>query len=190
MNKKDDQTENLRMVPVIEYIDDISFDMKYSTTDNFTGKVIYDFSQPWLRYGTVKKLLYAQSLFREKGFRLKIWDAFRPIKAQFVMWEVYPNDDFVADPTKGFSNHSRGNTVDITLTDMNGVELKMPTGFDCFEDMAKYDYSNEENRETAQNALMLREIMIKSGFRPSTTEWWHYGDTDVYPVDKDFLPSK
>ena len=59
---------------------------------------------------------------KEKGYRLKIWDAFRTVEAQFVLWEVYPVDEFVADPNKGGSSHNCGNTVDVTVIDENGNE--------------------------------------------------------------------
>ena len=180
--------ENDEIVSVAKYIDDIFVQLKYSTTDNFTGKVIYNFSNAYLRYGTVKRLQKVQSALKEKGFRLKIWDAFRPVYAQFVMWEAYPDDDFVADPTTGFSSHSRGNTVDVTVVDKNGNEIPMPTGFDDFEGMIKYDYEAKENEEATKNSNMLKEIMINAGFHPCTTEWWHFRDIDTYPVEKDFLP--
>ena len=174
------------LVDVKQYIKDVEVELKYSTTDNFTGKVIYSFSKAFLRYGTVKKMSVAQSALKEKGYRLKIWDAFRPVEAQFVLWEVYPDDDFVADPTKGFSNHSRGNTVDVTLVDGLGNEIEMPTGFDRFEDMAKYDYKAEENKESAQNSLLLSRVMKKCGFKQSSSEWWHFVDDEPYPVEKEF----
>ncbi len=176
------------MVAVDTYIKDILSDLKYSTENNFTGKVIYTFKKAYLRYGTVQKLKKAQELLKKKKFRLKIWDAFRPVSAQFLMWEYYPDDDFVADPTKGFSNHSRGNTVDVTVVDENGNELLMPTSFDDFEAMINYDYNAPENNEATQNAYMLKEIMIESGFCPSTTEWWHFTDSDRYPVEEEFSP--
>jgi D-alanyl-D-alanine dipeptidase len=178
--------DDFEMVCISEYLKDVPIELRYSTENNFTGKVIYNFTSAYLRYGTLKKLSYAQSMFKEKGLGIKIWDAFRPVEAQFVMWEVYPDDDYVADPTKGFSTHSRGNTVDITLVDKDGKEIPMPTGFDDFEAMAAYDYDSNENEETTKNAYMLKEIMIKAGFLPSTSEWWHFRDRDVYPVAENF----
>lgn len=177
------------IVLVKDYIEDIKVDLKYSTADNFTGKIIYNFSDAYLRYGTVKRLQKAQEILRAKGLSLKIWDAFRPAAAQFVMWEVYPDDDFVADPTTGFSTHSRGNTVDVTVVDKDENEIAMPTKFDDFEEMIKYDYNSAENSETSKNAIMLKEIMVNEGFHPCTTEWWHFRDIDVYPVEKEFSPA-
>ena len=69
--------------------------------NNFTGQVIYDFTQPQLRYGTLKKLAQAQEMLAERDLALKIWDAYRPVSAQFRLWEVCPDPQYVADPTKG-----------------------------------------------------------------------------------------
>ncbi len=181
------QIQNSQMVVVSDFIEDIGVDMKYSTKDNFTGHIIYNFSDAYLRYGTVKRLKEAQEIFKKKGYKLKIWDAYRPARAQFAMWEIYPVDGFVADPTKGYSNHTRGNAVDVTLTDFSGNEVEMPTGFDCFEEMSAYDYNAKENSEKTKNALFLKEVMESVGFYPCSTEWWHFNDIDKYPPEDDFV---
>ena len=69
-------------------------------------------------------------MLKEEKMYLKIWDAFRPTYAQFVLWDICPDSIYVANPNEGFSSHSRGNTVDITIVDVNGDELVMPTAFD------------------------------------------------------------
>lgn len=188
MNVNNNTPPKDEIVPIDQYIKGIPVDLKYSTKDNFTGKVIYNFSNAYLRYGTVEKLIKAQTALKKKGYGLKIWDAFRPVSAQFVMWEAYPDNDFVADPTKGFSNHSRGNTVDVTVIDSTGNELPMPTAFDDFEAMANYDYKANETEEAVKNAYMLKEIMTNVGFYFSDTEWWHFTDMDRYPVEEKFSP--
>ncbi len=102
------------------YLPGVYADLRYATEDNFTGQVIYDFTQPQLRYGTLKKLAQAQEMLAERDLALKIWDAYRPVSAQFRLWEVCPDPQYVADPTKGYSGHSRGNTVDVTLVSADG----------------------------------------------------------------------
>lgn len=188
METYNSSTKASEIVLVDKYITDVETELRYSTENNFTGKVIYNFNRAYLRYGTVERLKKAQERLKEKGYSLKIWDAFRPVEAQFVMWNVYPDDDFVADPTKGFSHHSRGNTVDVTVIDENGKEIPMPTDFDDFEAMAKYDYEAEKDTEACKNALMLKEIMLDVGFYISNTEWWHFRDVDMYPVEENFVP--
>lgn len=176
------------MVCVRDYIPDIEIDLKYGTTDNFTGRRIYDFADAYLRYGTVEKLMKAQECLREQGYGLKIWDAYRPLTAQFALWEICPDPVYVADPTKGYSSHSRGNTVDVTLIRRDKAAVEMPTGFDDFSSLADRDYS-DCSADAAANALLLEETMEQWGFRPYKGEWWHFSDTDSYEVEKNFEPS-
>ena len=129
-------------VKVVGYIPDIVIDLRYATENNFTGQQIYAFSDVWLRYGTVKKLMLVQEELKQNGYGLKLWDGFRPPSAQFKLWEICPDPAYVSNPNNGFSSHSRGNTVDITLVDSHGKEQVMPTGFDDFSRLADRDYSD------------------------------------------------
>lgn len=173
------------LVKVKTYIPTIQIELKYATSDNFTGKQIYDFTEAYLRYGTVLKLREVQKELYAQGLSLKIWDGFRPVSAQFKLWEAYPVNKYVANPNTGYSSHSRGNTVDITITDLEGNDLEMPTGFDSFSTRADRNYSDctEEARE---NALLLENLMKEYGFEPYYGEWWHYADSTSYPVEKQF----
>lgn len=175
------------LVPVSDYIPGIMVELRYASADNFTGQRIYDFDTPFLRYGTVKKLLAVQEQLEAQGLGLKLWDGFRPISAQYALWEVCPDSRYVADPRTGFSSHSRGNTVDITLVDATGSELIMPTGFDDFSAMADRDYSDCDPEE-AKNALLLQQVMEAAGFTGYFGEWWHFSDTVSYAVEKTFTP--
>ncbi len=176
-------------VLVTEYIPDISIDLRYATDNNFTGQVIYGFTDAYLRYGTVQKLAEAQASLRELGYSLKIWDAFRPTSAQWKLWEVCPDAQYVANPTKGYSSHSRGNTVDVTLVDNDGSDVPMPTAFDDFSPLADRDYSDITNETAVKNAELLEAVMKDAGFKPYSGEWWHFSDETVYPVDEDFTPT-
>lgn len=177
------------MVRVRDYIPDIVVELRYATEDNFTGQKIYNFTDAWLRYGTVKKLMKVQAELREKGLCLKIWDAFRPTAAQFRLWEICPDPVYVSNPNNGFSSHSRGNTVDVTLVYADGAELTMPTGFDDFSALADRDYS-DCGQEAADNARFLEELMEACGFRPYFGEWWHFSDETAYEVETEFLPGE
>ena len=117
------------LVLVRDYIPGIFIDLKYATTDNFTGQVIYDSDEAYLRYGTVKKLLAAQNELSGRGLSLKIWDAYRPVSAQFKLWEICPNPVYVSDPNNGYSKHSRANTVDITLVTSTGESIPITATF-------------------------------------------------------------
>lgn len=184
-----EEPADTEFVRVTDFIPEIVVDLRYASADNFTGQVIYGFSDAYLRYGTVKKLAAAQAALAEQGYGLRIWDAFRPAAAQFVMWEICPDSTYVADPTKGFSSHSRGSTVDLTLVSAGGEEAVMPTGFDDFSAKADRDYSDVDP-EAAANALILENAMTDAGFKPYFGEWWHFSDTDQYDVEETFLPEE
>lgn len=172
---------NEELVRVKDYISTIYVDLKYATHDNFTGEIIYDFTDASLRYGTVKKLSGVQADLLEQGYSLKIWDAYRPTSAQFKLWEICPDATYVANPSTGISSHSRGNTIDVTLVRSDGSEVEMPTGFDDFSALADRDYSDISG-EAAKNAMLLEQAMASHGFLCYTAEWWHYSDTDSYSV--------
>lgn len=169
------------MVLLSEYLPEALLDIRYATENNFTGQVIYENSDAYLRYGTVKKLKRAAELLAEEGYILLIWDAWRPANAQWRLWEICPDGNFVSDPNKGYSSHTRGGTVDISLLDAYGNEVPMPTEFDDFSAEADRDYS-EIAPEAAENARLLENIMVECGFTPYQKEWWHYTDTNRWDV--------
>ena len=152
-------------VRVADYLPGVFLDLRYATEDNFTGQRIYDFADAYLRWGTVKKLM---AVSRE-------------------LWEVCPDPTFVANPETGYSSHSRGNTVDLTLVNSQGQELEMPTGFDDFTALADRDYSDCPETAAA-NARALEELMERHGFSGYFGEWWHFSDTQTYPVELEFTP--
>lgn len=173
----------LDMVNLAEFIPEIQIDLRYATPNNFTGAIIYEDDIAYLRRGTAEKLKAAQAEFVTHGYTIKVWDAYRPPAAQFKLWEKVPDARFVINPHKGYSYHSRGVAVDVTLVDEKGREVIMPTGFDDFTARANRDYSDLD-QETAANARFLEEIMVKHGFSSIYYEWWHFidSDKDKYPV--------
>lgn len=175
-------------VRVQDYLPDVQVSLRYATEDNFTGTAIYDFSDAYLRCGTVKKLADVTALLSDDGYTLLIWDAFRPTSAQFKLWEVCPDSRYVANPTKGFSSHSRGNTLDVTLIRLDGSAVEMPTDFDDFSPLADRDYS-DVSETAAENAQYFETVFIHCGFKPYSGEWWHFSDTDPYPVEETFIPA-
>ena len=175
-------------VRILDYIPGAYQELRYATENNFTGKQIYSFCEAYLRYGTVEKLMLVAEELEQQGLYLKIWDGFRPVSAQFTLWEICPDPTYVANPEKGYSSHSRGNTVDLTLVDKNGQELEMPTGFDDFSAKANRDYS-DCTETAAANARLLEMTMEKYGFSGYYGEWWHFSDTQSYPVEEEFQPN-
>ncbi len=176
------QPDRSALVRVTDVIPGIFCDLKYAGPDNFTGRAVYGFDEPYLRLGTALRLADAQARLLREGYSLKIWDAWRPLSAQFRFWALCPDDDFVADPTRGgCSNHNRGSAVDVTLVTAGGEDVPMPTAFDDFSARPDRDYGKYPP-EAAANARLLERAMTAAGFRPYENEWWHYNDCDSYPV--------
>lgn len=181
------EPENDEYVLVNKYIPDIYVELMYATDNNFTGVRIYDFTDAYLRYGTVKKLANVQKELKEQGYSLKIWDAYRPFEAQQKLWEVYPDPNYVANPANGMKKHNLGGTVDITMVAADGSVISMPTEFDDFSLKADRDYSDIEDEEAVKNVMILQNAMENNGFTGYQGEWWDYSDTVEYEA-VDFEP--
>ena len=181
------EPEDDEYVLVNKYIPDIYVELMYATDNNFTGVRIYDFTDAYLRYGTVKKLANVQKELKEQGYSLKIWDAYRPFEAQQKLWEVYPDPNYVANPANGMKKHNLGGTVDITMVAADGSVISMPTEFDDFSLKAERDYSDIEDEEAVKNVMILQNAMENNGFTGYQGEWWDYSDTVEYEA-VDFEP--
>lgn len=181
------EPEDDEYVLVKKYMPDIYVELMYATENNFTGVRIYDFTDAYLRYGTVKKLANVQKELKEQGYRLKIWDAYRPFEAQQKLWEVYPDSNYVANPANGMKKHNLGGTVDITMVAADGSVISMPTEFDDFSLKADRDYSDIEDEEAVKNVMILQNAMENNGFTGYQGEWWDYSDTVEYEA-VDFQP--
>ena len=181
------EPEDDEYVLVKKYMPDIYVELMYATENNFTGVRIYDFTDAYLRYGTVKKLANVQKELKEQGYRLKIWDAYRPFEAQQKLWEVYPDPNYVANPANGMKKHNIGGTVDITMVAADGSVISMPTEFDDFSLKADRNYSDIDNEEAVNNVMILQNAMENNGFTGYQGEWWDYSDTVEYEA-VDFEP--
>ena len=178
-------------VPVYTVIDDAAFDIRYYSSNNFTGNRIDGYKAP-IAYMTkegVKALSKAADDLRKQGYRLLIWDTYRPQKAvdNFVVWIKDPNDEgdrnFYPDLKKsdlvkgGYiatkSSHTRGSTVDLTLIKKDGSFVDMGGTFDLFSEISHPDYK-KLTREQKKNRKILHKAMIKAGFGGIDSEWWHY----------------
>ncbi|MDF2986518.1 MAG: D-alanyl-D-alanine dipeptidase [Eubacterium sp.] len=165
------------LVLVTDYTRDFNIDIKYATCDNFVGKAMYPSPTCVLTKGTLDKLIKANNLIKKQGYYIKIWDAYRPLSVQKIMWEATPNKNYVANPYRSGSKHNRGAAVDVTLVDKSGKEVKMPTGFDNFTEKASPNYKGM-TAEQRKNLNILSKAMTASGFRTISTEWWHFEDTE------------
>ena len=179
--EQDDIIEVQGLVEVRDIDSNIQVNLYYATEDNFTGKVLYPVEVCLLRRGTAEKLAAANAEFMRDGYRIKVWDGFRPQNVQHELWEIKPDPRYVADPAVG-SNHNRGAAVDITLVDEHGNKLEMPTDFDDFEKEASRSYP-AMSEEARKNMEYLTEIMVRNGFTTIQSEWWHFNDADIYDYD-------
>lgn len=176
--------EDGQLVRILDYIPDAEIDLRYATTNNFTGTVIYDDPEAYLCYGTVKKLISVQDELKEKEYRILIWDAYRSSEAQWKLWETYPDPNFVANPNNGITSHSQGNTIDISMVYEDGSPVEMPSAFDEFSAIADRDYS-DVSETAAANSELLENVMYRHGFTGYYGEWWDYSDTNRYELNPD-----
>jgi D-alanyl-D-alanine dipeptidase len=168
---------------------DIALDLAYATPNNFTGKPVYRRAAAYLHPVAAEHLQRAIKLAAAQGLRLKIFDAFRPTEAQWVMWNHTPDPEFLADPRRG-SPHARGAAVDLTLIDGQGRELDMGTGFDAFTPLSHHAVT-DVSLEAQRNRFLLLGLMTAAGWDFYRNEWWHYQlfDTRRYPLLSDSVLS-
>ena len=167
----------------VEAIDPhIVLDLRYASADNFSGKPVYPVNVALLQRETARKLAAANAELMERGYRLKLWDAYRPFHLHQLLWELAGDKRyFFADPRYG-SVHNRGAAVDVTLVDARGREVEMPTDFD--------DFSGGAHRHAPMspaaraNLDLLTEVMSRNGFQYIDFEWWHFEDISwwQYPL--------
>lgn len=197
-----------------EAVPDAILEIRYYSTYNFVGDRIDGYEEPlaFMTKDAAAALKAVSDEMVEKGYRLKIYDAYRPQEAvdHFVKWAkdeedvrmkeyFYPELDkdvlFPQGYIMAHSGHSRGSTVDLTLFDMwTEKEVDMGGTFDLFSESSHPDYT-EITEEQFNNRMLLREVMIKHGFKPLAEEWWHFTleeepYTDTYfnfPVNSDSL---
>lgn len=189
-------------VSLAEAVPDAILEIRYYSTYNFVGDRIDGYEEPCalITKEAAAALKNASDDAVEKGYRLKIYDAYRPQTAvkNFVEWAedtddtrmkeyFYPELDKSVLFDQGYiaekSGHSRGSTVDLTLFDMDtGKELDMGGTFDYFGELSHPDYTGGLTSEQIQNRNALRDIMLENGFKPLDTEWWHFTlENEPYP---------
>ncbi len=169
-----------------ENVPGVVLDLRYATTNNITGKVLYPEAKAYLRQETIRKLRRVARELQDHGYRLVIWDAWRPASAQRALWQAKPDGKFLTPPSK-ISRHRRGTSVDLSLADASGKILEMPSEFDEFNAKADEDFSDVP-KEAAKRARILRKAMFETGFSGVPDEWWHYDLrdwADYEPIEGD-----
>ena len=161
------------LINLKEFIPNLVLDIRYATTNNFTGEKIYNLARAYARKPVAESLLKVQTELNKQGLGVKIFDAYRPYKATVKFYEVYHDTTYVASPYRG-SRHNRGCALDMTIINLKtGEELKMPTGYDSFKKEA-WPTSVVSDPEVKKNRAMLINIMERNGFKVNSSEWWHF----------------
>ncbi|MBW4513117.1 MAG: M15 family metallopeptidase [Scytonematopsis contorta HA4267-MV1] len=163
---------NAKLVDIQSVNKNIVVDIRYATSNNFLKRKVYPEARCILRYRVAKKLAKVQEDLAKNQLGLKVYDCYRPLSVQKLMWQVKPDNRFVANPAQG-SRHNRGAAVDLTLVDSNGKELEMPSEFDSFTPASHRNYSGG-NIQALHNRQLLENAMQKHGFIGLSTEWWHF----------------
>ena len=199
--KNDITMDSSGFVVLAEYIPQIVQEIRYYSTYNFIGDRVDGYEEPCALL-TIEAARALQSVSNEvivQGYRLKVFDAYRPARAvkHFVLWGIedtdirmkpyfYPDLEKQALFAEGYiakqSSHTRGSTVDLTLLDMQtGKELDMGGPFDFFSELSHPDFKGI-TEEQYDNRMMLQHVMVRNGFRPIDCEWWHFTlDQEPYP---------
>ena len=187
-------TMNARgFVLLADYIPDIVQEIRYHSTYNFVGERIDGYDEPCALL--TKEAAFAprkvSNEMNAAGYRLKIFDAYRPVCAvrHFILWGIddldlrmkpffYPDEEKEELFAKGYianqSSHSRGSAIDLTLLDMQtGKEADMGSPFDLFSRISHPD-CRDVTEEQYKNRMFLQAAMIRSGFEPIDCEWWHF----------------
>ena len=188
-------------VSIGEAVPDVILEIRYYSTFNFIGSRIDGYEQPaaLLTREAASCLKEAGSHVMEKGYRLRIYDAYRPQAAvdHFMRWAkdasdtrmkayFYPGlekkDLIPGGYIAEHSGHSRGSTVDLTLFDMQAQkDLDMGSPFDFFGEISHPDYKGITEEQFA-NRMLLRGTMLEHGFLPISSEWWHFRlEDEPYP---------
>ena len=180
-------------VVLADYVPGIIQEIRYHSTYNFIGDRIDGYEDPCalLTIEAARALKNVSNEVNVEGYRLKVFDAYRPARAvkHFVLWGIedldlrmkpyfYPDLDKEELFTKGYiakrSSHSRGSTVDLTLLDMKtGKDLDMGSPFDLFSPVSHPDFQGISKDQYA-NRMLLQQVMIRNGFEPLDCEWWHF----------------
>ncbi len=163
--------------PLVEatgVVPELVVDLRYATADNFMKLKVYpDSAKCLLLSSAAKKLQAAANSLKAKGYRLKVWDCYRPLSVQFELWKVFPKPGYVADPNKKGSLHNRGAAVDLTLVTLDGADVEMPTPYDNFTKAAHHKDATGTPAAMLHRHILL-EAMEGAGFKRNPMEWWHY----------------
>jgi len=171
---------SVTLVDVQGLIPDAVLDLRYATARNLTGRALYPAgARCLLRPDVASRLSRAAERLRGQGFRLRLYDCYRPLAAQRALFEVAPRPGYVADPSRGGSHHTRAAAVDLGLCAADGGELELPTDFDDFSPRARAAAVEGVSPRARAHRDALRGAMVEAGFEPSRAEWWHFNSPEA-----------
>jgi len=175
-----DSGSSADLVDIASIDPSIRIEIRYATTDNFTGVAFYPAARCLLRRDAAERLARVQKALAGRGLGLKVWDCYRPFSFQQRLWKLVPDARYVAEPVAGAdgtpvkgSKHNRGAAVDLTLVRADGGALELPTEYDDFSTRA-HRGSSAASPAARRNADLLEKAMAAEGFEPLPTEWWHF----------------
>ncbi len=161
------------LVDLEDLSDEFSYEIRYATENNFIGERLYDCAKCLLRPTVAEAVVRANQYFIKKGYRIRIYDCYRPLDVQKKMWAKVPRATYVGNPYGNGSIHNRGAAIDLTLETLEGCYVEMGSDFDFFGREAHID-NYDLPKEPLSNRKLLIEGMQKFGFSPIRTEWWHF----------------
>jgi D-alanyl-D-alanine dipeptidase len=153
-------------------------DIRYATADNLTGRPLYPVARCLLRGEVAERLARAVAALRRQGFRVVLLDCYRPLSVQRELWKAMPRRGYVADPATG-SHHNRAAAVDLSLADLDGTPVEMPTGYDSFGPRARAWATDGVTPRARRHRDALRAAMTAAGFQVNPMEWWHFDAPDA-----------
>ena len=161
-------------VDLRQVLPDSDFELLFASNRNVTHHSLYP-AIPLLEAATADMLLEAEKIFEKDGYRIKIYDAYRPKRAQFELYDVVNDNRYIANPYNGNSWHNLGRAVDMSLTRIDtGEELRMPTPMHTFNSSASRYSSASWAEEVRENVDYMTSVMESVGFNTISTEWWHF----------------
>lgn len=161
------------LVDIASLSSKFAYEIRYATPNNFIGETLYDCAKCLLRPEVAEALVEANKFFHEKGYRIKLYDCYRPLDVQKKMWAKVPRATYVGNPYGNGSVHNRGAAIDMTIETLEGCHVEMGSDYDHFGRAAHIDNFNF-SEEILANRKVLFEGMRKFGFSPIRTEWWHF----------------
>jgi D-alanyl-D-alanine dipeptidase len=161
------------LVDVAAVVPGAALDLRYAGVRNVAGRPLYAAARCLLLRPVAERLARAQADLEARGFRLLLWDCYRPPSAQAALWRLLPDPRWVADPARG-SNHGRGAAVDVSLVRLDGSPVEMPTDHDAFVARARPTAVAGIGAAALAHRELLAASMLRAGFAQGRGEWWHF----------------